>query len=276
MSISLIAIAKNEEAHVVEWISHHLMIGFDNIVIYDNGSTDATGKLIERISLKFPVIRIPWISPDNLSPQRSAYSDALKNSRSNWVAFFDLDEMLVLDRKYRTIGDFVNNFPDDVSAIGFNWLTLGSGGVQKKGYGLMRNAFRTGAERNWGNNRHIKTIAKTRCIEAMYIHHCDLKEGRYVHPNGLDLTMTVKKGMSDSVDHSVAQLNHYQVRSIEDFWEKMRRGRAGVARNDARQLRAQPEKFLKKLDRNDYSYNDIDRYHERFNLLYAAVLDAAA
>jgi hypothetical protein len=34
--IKLIAIAKNEERYMKEWVDYHMSLGFDEIVVYDN------------------------------------------------------------------------------------------------------------------------------------------------------------------------------------------------------------------------------------------------
>ena len=42
MSYTLVATAKNEGPYLLEWVAYHRMIGFDNILIFQNDSDDYT------------------------------------------------------------------------------------------------------------------------------------------------------------------------------------------------------------------------------------------
>lgn len=274
MSICLVGIARNEGHFIEEWIAHYLALGFDRVIIYDHESTDGMGEIIRLIGKSFPVECIPWSAPIEKSPQLEAYAHALANVKENWIAFFDLDEFLVINGNYETIEDYLNSLPSDVGAVGVNWLTFGSNGHLSRNYSLVRDAFRTGGPRNWSNNHHIKTIAKNNSIKSMAIHNCNLRNGRYVLPNGQTLEMSLKPGISDSIEHSVLQLNHYQTRSRADFMEKMARGRAGKNSLDPSRIRKNPEGFFNQLDKNSITYNEIDRHNFKFIEIYEKIRSA--
>lgn len=275
MSVALVAIAKNEARFVEEWVAHYLALGFQRITIYDHQSSDGMSGIIDRIAQSHPVEWISWECKPEKSPQKTAYAHAISKSRENWLAFFDLDELLVLDQRFTSVTEFLATLPPDAGAVGINWLGFGSSGHLGKEYGLVRDAFRKGGPRTWGNNHHIKTIARTSCIRSMGIHDCDLSSGRYVTPSGQLLTMSRKRGIADEIDHSMAQLNHYQTKSFVDFYEKVERGRAGKALNDPTRVRDKPEEFFKRLDRNEVEYSEIDRYKAAFEVVYAAVKKSA-
>ena len=46
MTSTVCLIAKNEERALAEWLAYQCVIGFDRIVVYDNGSTDATASIV--------------------------------------------------------------------------------------------------------------------------------------------------------------------------------------------------------------------------------------
>lgn len=274
MTSTLVVIAKDEARFIPEWIAHYLCLGFDQIHAYDNGSSDQTLEIFERLSRYFPVKVTPWTGELNESPQISAYNDALRHIDTDWVAFFDMDEFLILPLDTSNINVFLQRFGDDVGAVGINWLTFGSNRVYGKNYGLVRNAFRTGNARTWANNKHIKTIARTQCIGQMRVHECSLTKGRFVHPNLEDISMPLRRGVSDMTDHSVAQLNHYQTRSYSDYWDKINRGRAAAKNSDIEmQKRKNPDELFEKINSSYIYYNDIDRYNESFYRKLEDVLD---
>ena len=259
MTVCLVAIAKNEAKFLVEWLAHHLSLGIDHIFVFDNDSTDETATILDAAGKSRGVTRIPWPSREGESPQITAYNHVLRRqaARFEWVCFFDCDEFLVL-KEDADIHSFLSRFDPTVGAVAINWLTFGSGGKRTGDYELVTETFRTGAAAGAGNNKHIKTIARVACVQRMGIHDCILSAGSYIHPDGEPLVMPRKRGIATRIDHSLAQLNHYQIKSRADFQEKVLRGRAGKASNDPSRYRADPDKLFRKLDRNRHTYTHID------------------
>lgn len=271
MTACVIAIAKNEGRFIREWLAHHLALGFDHILVYDHQSSDQTPALLDAAAATASVDRIAWAPPQDQSPQISAYNDAVRRLRNryDWLAFLDLDEFLVIRKPDLDLTTYLRSLDADVGAVGVNWLTFGSGGRVDTDYELVRDTFRTGGPRHWGNNRHIKTIARAHAIGRMGIHDAQLGSGRYVLPNGTPLTMSKKRGISDHIDHSVLQLHHYQVKSHTDFQQKLDRGRAGKRMDDPSRMRRNGEDFLLRLDRNSHRYDDIDWNRDAFLTAYS-------
>ncbi|HWT29540.1 MAG TPA: glycosyltransferase family 2 protein [Propylenella sp.] len=272
MSVCLVAIAKNEAKFLVEWLAHYLSLGVDHIFVFDNDSTDGTAAILDVAARSRGVTRVPWPSREGESPQITAYNHALRRHVAGfeWVCFFDCDEFLVLNQD-PDIHAFLGRFDLTVGAVAINWLTFGSGGKLTSDYELVTETFRTGAPARAGNNRHIKTIARAACVQRMGIHDCVLSRGRYIHPDGEPLVMPRKRGIATRIDHSLAQLNHYQIKSKADFEGKVLRGRAGKATNDPTRYRADPDKLFRKLDRNKQVYTSIDRNKAEREAVMAAL-----
>ena len=274
MSVVLICIVKNEAPFLAEWIAHNLALGFDRIFIFDNESTDETAAIIKKIGEAWPVEYRLWPSRAGSSPQIDAYNWAMTHVAStyDWVTFFDCDEFLVL-HKHEVIGDFLTGFGTDIGAIGINWLGFGSSGQENDNYGLVTDTFIHGAKPHAGNNQHIKTIARTKCVTSMVIHHAILREGRYVHPNGQSLGMSNTDGLSNTIEHSTAQLNHYQIKSRVDFDRKIARGRAGLPANDPQRIRPPDEadRIFRALDHNQVEYSDIRKHRAAFDAIYSVL-----
>jgi hypothetical protein len=60
----IIATAKDEAPFLVEWLAHHLALGFDKILVATNDCTDGTDALLDAIGTAFPVYRVE--NPDVL------------------------------------------------------------------------------------------------------------------------------------------------------------------------------------------------------------------
>ncbi len=268
--VILVAIAYNEARGVTEWLAHYLALGFDRIVVYDNESDDDTARILDGAATGgYPIQRIPWPSNTADSPQMTAYADALTRfADATWIAFFDLDELLVLHAV--DLQEWLAAYPEDVSAVGINWLTFASGGQITADYALVRDTFRTGPSRTMGNNKHIKSIVRPARVERMgNPHAARLLSGSYARADGSPLVMGETLGIATDVSHDVAQLHHYQLKSKQEFDEKISKGRAGKRMDDPTRIRENPETLWKKLDRADSEYSDVDVHRAAFDAAYA-------
>ena len=103
INTKLIAIAKNEGAYLPQWIYHHFSIGFDEIEIYINDTTDNSIEICEKIQknhsgLTFHIadkLRLESVR-EQRSFQISAYNNSLHNSsNTTHLMALDLDEYLI-------------------------------------------------------------------------------------------------------------------------------------------------------------------------------------
>jgi glycosyltransferase involved in cell wall biosynthesis len=225
---ALIAIAKNEERSIAEWIAYHRAIGFDQIVVYDNGSTDRTASIINHISSLDPLVVYKYW-PDRIgqAPQTEAYAAALESNDAKWLAFFDVDEFLVL-RRHETVNQYLSAMDDKVGAIAVNWRIFGSSGRIDPGEGLVIERFVQCARRLHGKNRFCKSIVRSCAAAKINVHTATLNRGYYADSTGRR-TELLNGAKTVSICHEGAQLNHYLLKSWEEFKEKRARGNAARA-----------------------------------------------
>lgn len=116
MKVAIIAIAKNEELYINEWINYHLNLGFDNIIICDNDDELILPSVInnDRVIIE-DYTKIEAVQP-------KAYTDMFIKYRKDfdWFLFIDVDEFLFLE-KHRNVKDFISEFQDNVDVIRLNW-----------------------------------------------------------------------------------------------------------------------------------------------------------
>lgn len=219
--LSVCAIAKDEGAYFEEWIEWHLAHGVEKFYIYDNGSTDDTKSVLAPYINKGVVDYTYW--PGHRR-QLAAYDDCLERNRfaSRWIAFIDLDEFIVPVRD-ASIPEFLTGL-EDFAAVEINWLVYGSGGMKTKMQGTVMERFNCHSLPNHRLNRHVKSIVNPRRVFTMIGCHEAAKISGYIADSH---GQPVKRNFRDrEPQQDIIRINHYAVKSYEEFVEKQARGRA--------------------------------------------------
>jgi len=126
--ILMCAIVKNEEAYIDEWVDYHHALGFDKFFIYDNSAKFEMRTWGERMGNHVDMKHFPII--ENSQPRsyldcagRGIVKDRLvENVTYTWVAFFDIDEFLVL-RKHENVHEFLSEHLKSGS-LGISWTIM--------------------------------------------------------------------------------------------------------------------------------------------------------
>ena len=219
--LAVCAIAKNEGAYFKEWIEWHKSVGVDKFYIYDNDSTDATREILE------PYVRmgvVEYVYFPGFKKQLAAYDDCLEKHRTNtrWIAFIDLDEFIV-PIKDKSIPEFLSRF-ESFPAVEINWLIYGSGGEKTHKPGSMMQRFKYHSKLDHILNRHVKSIVNPRRVFSMIgCHEVARISGKAADSHGHRITRNFRER---EPQQDVIRINHYAVRSLEEFREKQLKGRA--------------------------------------------------
>jgi hypothetical protein len=228
--VALVAIAKNEDHYIEEWIQYYLKLGVDNIYIYQNNWR------IDPVLLdKYPQIHaIPF---DGTYQQLPAYNNFIQTYSKDfgWGLFFDVDEFLALT-KYNNIKDWLNNY-NDYGAIGVNWRLFGDNGLEKvvdNNYSVIERF--TKADKN--QFHLIKTIINfnkphPRACFKGDPHHIDISLSSNYTIN-TKKTGYIKGPRNYNYNDPDVQLNHYFCKTLDEFLtNKALKGSAmSVNRND--------------------------------------------
>lgn len=97
---TLLSCMRNEGLFVVEWLAHHLALGFDQIIVFTNNCTDGTDKLLSRLQDLGYVRHIDHMPEPGKSPQINAMNIAMADpavKSSEWVLHIDADEFVHVD-----------------------------------------------------------------------------------------------------------------------------------------------------------------------------------
>ena len=224
-TLSICAILKDEAPYLIEWLEFHQIVGVERFYLYDNGSSDHAKDLVESYIKSGVVVWHEW---PIMQGQLPAYKHCLQNyqEETEWVAFIDLDEFLfpTEDDDLRKVLEDYRDYP----AVVVNWLVFGSSGHQVRPEGLQIENFTKRAVDEWETNKHIKSIV---CPKNAI---CPQEPHSFIY---LDNQLAVTENKQSlfgpwSETHSVKRLriNHYTIRSLQEYQEKINRGIADFDR----------------------------------------------
>lgn len=219
--LAVCAIAKNEGPYFKEWIEWHRQQGVEKFYVYDNESTDCTKAALEPYIASGLVEYRYW---PGQKQQLAAYDDCFERHRleTRWLAVIDLDEFIV-PVKDHTIPDFLRRM-EKFSVVEVNWLVYGSSGAKTREPGGVMERFRRHSLPTHNLNTHVKSIANPRRVCTMTgCHEAARLSGRAADSHG----MRLKKNFRDRTpQQDVIRINHYAIKSYEEFLAKRARGRA--------------------------------------------------
>lgn len=227
---------KNEAPFILEWVAHQKALGFDHIWVATNDCADPTVEILRRLQALGHVRQHNTRKWPAGGIQRSALRQALwypEVTGAEAIFVCDADEFLVVKTGDGSIRHLAETAGEDWEVVSVAWRVFGPAGQQLYRDRRITRQF-TLAERDpagapargvYGKSlfRHLDRIRR------IGIH------GPEAHPElGRDLVRRFAGGLpyrqmghaiQIAPDYSVAQVNHYALRSFESFLVKRDRGR---------------------------------------------------
>jgi hypothetical protein len=220
--VAICCIVKNEDIYFNEWIDYHVKVGVSHFYIYDNESINPVSNVVANF-VKQGLVTVELIK--GTEKQTTAYADCLKKYKNEcqWLAFIDVDEFIVTKTLTGNLPEFLTQY-EKYGGLGINWLVFGSNGHKNKPDGSQTDSFTRRSLKTHPVNGHIKSIVQTRYVKkpGPDPHQFKYKYLKYcVNENLERLNGPIVKHTSNKI-----QLNHYFLRSQEEFRIKVNRGRA--------------------------------------------------
>ncbi len=262
--IAVVAIVKNEENYIAEWVDYHFIIGAAQLFIYDNGSTDSTLEVLKRSRWYRQITIIPWQNFDTrVRIQNAAYNHALANfgSAFRWMTFIDVDEFIVPKRHDDLNAALV--VYEDIPALSLPWHMFGPSGHDVPPPGLVIENYLDRAEfpppRDALSLLNYKTIADPARVRFAKTHHVELRGESGIMYNDRKQRFNYDDRF-DTANASAEtfQLNHYFTRSLEELRLKIEKGR--VSKDGRTKNAAHLESQLEKLQTNTIRDTEILRF----------------
>jgi hypothetical protein len=112
-------------------------------------------------------------------------------------------------------------------------------------------------------NVWVKTIARTSRIHAINNPHgCQLNPGHYMAPDGTPCTLR-GEAQTEMISLSVAQYNHYILKSREEYLQKRAKGRVDVAGEAPERFDKYTDEFFALHDQNVCKDESASQWAER-------------
>lgn len=232
--VALCAIGRLENRYAREFVEHHLKVGFDKIIIYDNSfdGEESVATALKSYITKGKVIIIDWHNRDH--QQNEAYLRCYEQygSQYAWIAFFDFDEHLHIEGG-QTVKDLLADCTADVALV--NWKCYGDNGLVKYDKRKLATRFteplpdNLSIKADWPENYHVKAFVRGGLPWAAWLNpHCPATIGTYQHISG----HACKMDPWQKPDYSRATLHHFVTKTIEEWMTvKVKRGEGSSSRN---------------------------------------------
>lgn len=202
-------------------MAYHRLVGVEHFFVYDNESKVPVEVSLAR-EIREGVVTVRRIQGKKV--QMGAYKDCLATygTQNKWIAFIDTDEFL-LGTSVDDIREILHSY-EEFGGLAVNWVNFGSSGRATRPTELQMEAFTASADENNARNSYVKWIAQPRCIEAFMDPHT-VRFPKGVH--GVDENKKALTGpFSGRHSSRVIRVNHYHLRSKEEWAEKALRGGA--------------------------------------------------
>jgi hypothetical protein len=239
MIFTLVATVKDEGPYLWEWVAYHRMIGFNNIIIFQNDSSDGTHEILSEMQ-KHELIVYKYNRAKRGGHQVQAYKRAARQQeylQADFAMALDLDEFLLIHTGNGTLTDFMKATSDFDCAY-INWRKFGSSHRETPTDELVTAAFLRCAPqaRIKTSVEPFKSLYRRAAYSRPGIHQPVSEKDptdnlKIINGSGLDSSaFTVRNFQcSDPRMCSLAQVNHYIVKDVTSFVLKSYKGSAHQA-----------------------------------------------
>eukprot|EP00596_Hydrurales_sp_CCMP1899_P002611 CAMPEP_0119039936 /NCGR_PEP_ID=MMETSP1177-20130426/9722_1 /TAXON_ID=2985 /ORGANISM="Ochromonas sp, Strain CCMP1899" /LENGTH=270 /DNA_ID=CAMNT_0007004489 /DNA_START=316 /DNA_END=1128 /DNA_ORIENTATION=+ len=221
-TVAFCVMAKNElDLH--EWVDYHRKLDVTKFYVFDDYSSPplstSIAEFIESGLVEYQTISFYWTNTLHFlgihtkNHDRSAFDRCLKTHghKHMWIGFLDSDEYIILkDEFQQSLPDFLENF-EMYGGLVLNWMSFGSSGhIQRPKGGILKNYYRCNPEGT------VKTIVQPKYTigTGVNCHYFTYKGAHYaVNEDGV----RVDGHWSHPVAMSKIYINHYRLKSLEDF-----------------------------------------------------------
>lgn len=228
MKTAIVAIAKNEDHYINEWLDYHFGLGFDNIIVCDNDDE----LILPSIISDQRVIIEDFTGLKNI--QQITYKQMFLKYRSDfdWIFIIDIDEFLVLE-KDSNVKDFLSNFPDEVESINLcskNFTDNDELDVVNDNYNVLERFTHQVSTRNDSKVKcFIRQSIKDDYIRRLTQHAINDKNVYAVNAKG----DKIYNGPTTKIVYEGAWINHYRTKTIGEFI-RQKYFRGGLNFNDSK------------------------------------------
>jgi hypothetical protein len=257
----LISSVKNEGPFLLEWVAHHLVLGFDRICVASNDCSDGSDRLLDALQAVGAIAHVPNPIVAGAIPQHAGYARiraAYPMDPADWVMMLDADEFLNVHIGANRVQDLTARAGDaDIIALSARCfsdhpqISWSPGPVTRAFVGAL-------PARHWSNSA-VKSLTRgTDRFRAFHNHHPVGFRGagvpRVMRGDGVAFDLTpgvplwkeLRLFPPEWIAHDLAQYNHYPIKTWDSFQLRQARGRGAVAQRTSENERHTEEYFRRR------------------------------
>lgn len=161
-----------DEKNIKEWAAHHLLIGFDIIIIFDHKSINPLTSIFKDFDKRVKVIRVDLDEGNIKIKLMNDAKNIAKNLNLDWFIYLDADEFLILNNFFKGVKHFLNCY-SYADSIGINWLMFGSNHYIEEPDGLILENYNKSSELL---DIHVKSFVRpNEIINTINPHYYNIK-----------------------------------------------------------------------------------------------------
>ncbi|KKM22133.1 hypothetical protein LCGC14_1628460, partial [marine sediment metagenome] len=241
--VTAVSMMKDEGPYLLEWVAHHMAVGFTDLVVYTNDCTDGTDDMLIRLEELGLAHHRRNTIPEGVKPQPSALKHAQAEpvvGKSDWVLVFDADEFLSIRHGDGTLDTLIDGIKaEGADGMVITWRIFGSGGVQHWSRDFVTEQYLMAAPPMWNKGWGVKTLFQFDPENwKLGIHRPKMKNKvldtdypagiKWLNGSGREMEDYFKfrgwRSIVRTVGYDWAQMNHYAVKSIDSYAIRKFRG----------------------------------------------------
>ncbi len=277
---------KDEGPYVVEWVAHHLAVGFTDVMVYTNDCSDGTDTILKHLeTLDIGVYHRENVIPEGMKPHPSmlklaADEELVQNSA--WLLVLDADEFMCINHPSHHLHGMVADLEKiGASAMVCTWRIFGSSGVRDWSRAPITDQFTRAAPVFWNKGWGTKTMLK---FDPKYLRlgmHRPIIKSQWKDTEWPDTQLWVNgsgrpledwfklrgwRSIRRTVGYDWAQINHYAIKSMDAYSLRKFRGNANLKKDKYN------SDYWSLQDRNEVEDKNIFRFAQRREVIRQQLL----
>lgn len=233
MKSAILAVSSHEGKYLRDWLDYHYALGFSHVFLFDSCLDHETFKVCQPYAWNGALTFIPALGKP-IQWEAYARGFSFTANHFDWVMVIDLDEYLVL-KKHDSINELIHDIEardltKKIGSISFPWSCFGSSGHEKFEDVPVWKRFthRVDYEGAHGHTRHVKSLVRPESVRFVNDPHFFHVSGDYKCVDTNFRQIHTSEFKWDNIPDNVALINHYVLKSAEEWGWKMHRGSADL------------------------------------------------
>lgn len=205
-----------DENHIKEWAAHHLLIGFDHIIIFDHKSKIPLKNVFNNFDNRVSIIRTELPDGNIKQPLMNYAINVAKKMDLDWFIYLDADEFLILNKAFKGVKHLLTAY-SYADSLAINWLMFGTSNFVQEPQGLILENYTKSCQML---DHHVKSFVRPyQAISSDNPHYYHIKDKSKML--GIDFKIVKPKHCFHQVNvpfyNAPAYIAHYVFQSEETY-----------------------------------------------------------